>query len=147
MIAIGYCLTTRTHPGYKSYMHKRNPQDTNDTGRSRITTDEYTNGTQNNMVLVNPAMRPRISWMTRGDDYILQFFIEADIAASPNVIGYNTEYSRQYVARRCKTLSEGGLLDRVDEGKAMYRITAIGRKYIHDELSEDEIREIETAVD
>lgn len=107
----------------------------------------YTNGTQNNKVLVKPAMRPRISWMTRGDDYILQFFVEANIAASPNVIGYNIDYSRQYVARRCSTLTTGGLLERVDEEKAMYRITDLGRKYIRDDLSEDEIERIEASIE
>ncbi|MFB6199215.1 MAG: MarR family transcriptional regulator [Halobacteriaceae archaeon] len=85
--------------------------------------------------------------MTRGDDYILQFFVEADIAASPNVIGYNIDYSRQYVARRCSTLADGGLLNRVDEEKAMYRITDLGLNYIKDQLTDEEIERVESAVD
>lgn len=72
--------------------------------------------------------------MTRADDYILELLRDAGITANPSTIGYNIDYDRRYVSERCRILAENGLLERVDESKAMYRITEKGRKYLAGEL-------------
>lgn len=82
-------------------------------------------------------MRPRVSWMTRADDAILEFLSETGIAANPSTIAYNIEYNRSYVARRCKTLDDHSLMNRVDEPKAMYEITQLGRDYLNGEVEAD----------
>ena len=84
-------------------------------------------------------MRPRVSWMTRADDAILELLSEAGIAANPSTIAFNIDYDRRYVARRCRTLSEQGLVDRVHEGKAMYRIAELGEQYLTGDLSREEL--------
>ena len=82
-------------------------------------------------------MRPRVSWMTRADDAILELLSKADIAANPSTIAFNIDYDRRYVARRCLTLSEHDLLDRVHEGKAMYKITEFGNQYLQGQINAD----------
>ena len=84
-------------------------------------------------------MRPRVSWMTRADDYILELLREAGITANPSTIAFNIDYDRRYVSKRCLTLTEHGLLDRVDETKAMYRITDRGKAYLDGELGASEL--------
>lgn len=84
-------------------------------------------------------MRPRVSWMTRADDAILELLSEAGIATNPSTIAFNIDYDRRYVARRCRTLSEHGLVNRVHEGKAMYRITELGEHYLAGTLSKEEL--------
>lgn len=79
-------------------------------------------------------MRPRISWMTRADDAILELLQESGITANPSTIAYNIDYDRSYVSRRCRTLSEHGLVERVDEAKAMYRIAELGARYLEGEV-------------
>lgn len=73
------------------------------------------------------------------DDYILELLRHAGIAADPNTIGFNVDYDRRYVSERCWKLAEEGLLERMDEGKAMYRIAEKGRKYLAGELDADEL--------
>lgn len=84
-------------------------------------------------------MRPRVEWMTRADDYILEFFEEADIVATPHVVSANIDYSRQYVNRRIRKLSENGLLEKSGDG--LYRITERGRDYLAGDLEADVLEE------
>lgn len=72
--------------------------------------------------------------MTRADDAILELLHEAGIAANPATIAYNIDYDRSYVSRRCRTLSEHGLVKRVDEAKAMYRIEELGSRYLNGDV-------------
>lgn len=76
-------------------------------------------------------MRPRVSWMTRADDAILELLHEAGIAVNPSTIAFNIDYDPRYVSRRCRTLEEHGLVERVHESKAMYEITELGADYLH----------------
>lgn len=82
-------------------------------------------------------MRPRVEWMTRADDYILEFFEDTEIVATPHVVSANIDYSRQYVNRRIRTLSENGLLE--NTGNGLYRITDRGRAYLAGEVDADEL--------
>lgn len=84
-------------------------------------------------------MRPRISWMTRADDAILELLQESGIAANPSTIAYNIDYDRSYVSRRCRTLSEHGLIDRVDAEKAMYQIKELGTRYLDGDVEKSEL--------
>lgn len=84
-------------------------------------------------------MRPRVEWMTRADDFILELLQEAGISANPSTIAFNIDYDRRYVSQRCRELAENGLLKRVDEDKAMYRITELGERYLAGEVDITEI--------
>lgn len=77
--------------------------------------------------------------MTQGDDRILETLEYADIALSPAVVAYNTDYSRNYVNKRIRKLREVDLVDRPDEG--YYRITDRGRAYLKGELSAEDLEE------
>lgn len=72
--------------------------------------------------------------MTRADDYILELLDSAGIAANPATIAFNIDYDNSYIANRCQVLTNHGLLDRVSQGKAMYRITDRGRAYLAGEI-------------
>ncbi|POG53805.1 MarR family transcriptional regulator [Haloferax marisrubri] len=80
-------------------------------------------------------MRPRIDWMTRADDAILELLSEAGIAANPSTIAFNIDYNNRYISQRCRILSENGLVERVHDTKAMYRITELGERYLAGDLS------------
>lgn len=84
-------------------------------------------------------MRPRVDWMTRADDYILEFLEKTDIVATPHVVAANIDYSRQYVNRRMRRLAEHDLVEK--EGDGMYRITERGRAYLAGDLNEEDLRE------
>ena len=86
-------------------------------------------------------MRPRVSWMTRADDYILELLREAGIAANPSTIAFNIEYDRSYVSERCGILAEHGFLDREHDSKAMYRITDRGKAYLDGDLAASELED------
>ena len=77
-------------------------------------------------------MRPRVEWMTRADDYILEFLDETDIVATPQVIAVNIDYSRQYVNQRIRLLADQNLVQNTGDG--LYQITQRGREYLNGDL-------------
>jgi predicted transcriptional regulator len=87
-------------------------------------------------------MRPVVSWMTRSDDAILEFYDEKDISAPPLVVSFNLSgVSHPTVKRRVKELSDRGLLKRYEEPRGFYEITDKGRSYLRGELEADELEE------
>ena len=82
-------------------------------------------------------MRPRIDWMTRSDDRILEFLAEKEILASPSVIAVNIEYNPSYISRRCRKLAAGGLLERDDTSN--YQLTDLGERYLLGEVDPNEV--------
>lgn len=82
-------------------------------------------------------MRPRIDLMTQGDERIMEFLYEKDIVASPSVIAANIDYTGEYISRRCRTLTDAELLQRVDASN--YRLTALGESFITGEATAEEI--------
>ncbi|NIC01076.1 winged helix-turn-helix domain-containing protein [Halobacterium sp. R2-5] len=82
-------------------------------------------------------MRPRVEWMTRADDYILEFFEETEIVATPHVVAANIDYSRQYVNRRIRKLADHDLVENTDDG--LYRITDRGRGYLTGDIDPDDL--------
>jgi Mn-dependent DtxR family transcriptional regulator len=84
-------------------------------------------------------MVERVPWMAPVDYEIMLFFDEHAILVSPRVLAANIEYDRQYVSKRCRTLSEAGLLEVVDTG--LYRLTETGHTYLEGDL---DVSELET---
>lgn len=82
-------------------------------------------------------MRPRIDWMTRSDDRILEFLDDKGIVASASVIAVNIEYNPNYISRRCRRLAEVGLIQRIDSSN--YRLTDFGERYLAGEVDSDEL--------
>ena len=82
-------------------------------------------------------MRPRIDWMTRSDDRILEFLEDKEIVASASVIAVNIEYNSNYISRRCRRLAEAGLIQRIDSSN--YRLTDFGERYLTGEIDSDEL--------
>lgn len=92
--------------------------------RNDLRRDEWAN-----LLLTDPReVRQTAGWMVPMDDAILELFVRTNLVLSPNIIAYNTGYSREEVNRRLAELTERGLLDREKRGK--YRITDFGRQYL-----------------
>lgn len=83
-------------------------------------------------------MRPRIDWMTRSDDRILEFLAEKEILASASVIAVNIDYNPSYISRRCRKLAAAELVERVD--KSHYQLTDLGDRYLAGEVDSDELQ-------
>ena len=82
-------------------------------------------------------MRPRVSWMTQGDDRILETLESSGIVLSPAVLAYNTDYTRNYVNKRLRKLRNNDLVERVDSG--YYVITDRGRAYLAGDLDNEDL--------
>ena len=87
--------------------------------------------------LISPYMRPRVDWMTQGDERILEFLYEKEIIASPSVIAANIDYTNEYVSRRCRELTNGELLQRVDASN--YRLTELGKRFLEGNVDAEEL--------
>ncbi|WP_224332907.1 hypothetical protein [Haloprofundus halobius] len=81
-------------------------------------------------------MRERADWMVPVDDSILEYVRDAG-EVPPAVIGRNIDAHRNYVGERCRKLTECGLLSREEGG--YYSITALGKRYLDEELETGEI--------
>jgi predicted transcriptional regulator len=75
--------------------------------------------------------------MTQADERVLEFLYEKGIVASPSVIGANINYTGEYISRRCRKLTDAGLLQRADATN--YRITEKGGEYLSGQLSADDL--------
>lgn len=82
-------------------------------------------------------MRPRVEWMTQGDERILEFLRDKDIVASPSVIAVNIDYTNEYISRRCRVLEDAGLLQRVDASN--YRLTDLGVDFLDGDIDGEEL--------
>lgn len=81
--------------------------------------------------------RPRVPWMTQGDDRILETLASSGLTLSPRIISFNTEYSRNYVSKRLSKLCEAGLTVRIDEG--LYEIAELGALYLKGEVDPEDL--------
>ncbi|AFZ73409.1 MarR family transcriptional regulator [Natronobacterium gregoryi] len=86
-------------------------------------------------------MVERVPWMAPVDYEIMLFFDEHAIQVSPRVLAANIGYDRQYVSKRCRTLSEARLLNAVDTG--LYQLTETGVAYLEGELDADDLENAE----
>lgn len=87
-------------------------------------------------------MIPDVDGLVAADVAILMFYGEHRwrIAAPPATVEINTPVSQSHANRRCKQLSEAGLLELADD-RGYYRITDLGIRYLNGAVSADEIEE------
>jgi predicted transcriptional regulator len=78
--------------------------------------------------------------MTQADERVLEFLHEKDIVASPSVIAANIDYTQEYISRRCRKLTNAGLLQRADASN--YRVTELGEQFLNGDIGEDEIPDV-----
>ncbi|MCD2205073.1 PadR family transcriptional regulator [Halobacterium sp. KA-6] len=79
-------------------------------------------------------MRPRVPWMSKVDDIVLEWLDDHDIAATPKVIHTNLDTAISYsqVNRRLWKLETNNLIERDPDRNDYYAITDLGRTYLHD---------------
>ena len=85
------------------------------------------------------------------DIYILDEFMKADRVYSVKDMAVATDYQRIYISRRYSALRDAGLIEQPESDelpddvkpRGMGRITDKGKRYMNDELSDDEIEELE----
>lgn len=75
--------------------------------------------------------------MTQADERVLEFLHEKDIVASPSVVSANIDYTHEYISRRCRKLTDAGLLQRVDASN--YRVTDLGERFLAGDLDAEEL--------
>lgn len=78
--------------------------------------------------------------MTQADERVLEFLHEKDIVASPSVIAANIDYTQEYISRRCRKLTNAGLLQRVDASN--YRVTELGERFLNGDIGGNEIPDV-----
>lgn len=83
--------------------------------------------------------RPNVEWVNQTDDRILELLGETGLTLTPKIIAHETGYNRDWVKQRLPFLLHGGLISK--EGKGLYRITDLGRRYLTGEATSDEIPE------
>ena len=75
--------------------------------------------------------------MTQADERVLEFLHQKDIVASPTVIAANIDYTPEYISRRCRKLTDAGLLQRVDASN--YRVTGLGEQFLAGEIDAENL--------
>ena len=86
--------------------------------------------------------RPRVDWMTRADDTILEFLLNAgneDLIATPAVVEMNIEFGISTVRGRLRNLHEAGLVEYYDKSRGAYQISEKGKQYLEGELDASEL--------
>lgn len=77
--------------------------------------------------------RPRVDWMTRADDAILEFLLNEGnrpLIANPSTVEANIDYKISHVRRRLRALQDGGLVEYSDKDRGLYRISEQGQAYL-----------------
>lgn len=88
--------------------------------------------------------------MRESDRRILEFLYNGDrneIIANPAVIAANIDYADGTVRERMRPLRDADLIKYHDEDRAMYTISELGRKYMENNLEEEEIERLEESLD
>jgi predicted transcriptional regulator len=75
--------------------------------------------------------------MTQADERVLEFLHQKDIIASPTVIAANIDYTQEYISRRCRKLTDAGLLQRVDASN--YRVTGLGEQLLAGDIDAEDL--------
>lgn len=86
--------------------------------------------------------RPRVDWMTRADDAILEFLLNEGnqpIIANPSTVEANINYKISHVRRRLRALEENGLVDYYEEERGLYEISEKGCAYLAGEIEAEEL--------
>ena len=88
--------------------------------------------------------RPRVEWMTRADDTILEFLLNdgnESLNASPTFVEANVDYKISHIRNRMRKLYEAGLIEYYDEDRGLYRITDLGRDYLSGDLDASDLED------
>jgi len=83
------------------------------------------------------TMVERVSWMSPIDYFILDFYEDHDIEASPKVVAENIDYEQQYTGKRLRALTSRGLLKQGEND--LYRLTDRGRAFLAGDLDADDL--------
>jgi len=73
------------------------------------------------------------------DYFILEFYDEYDIQASPKVVAESIDYDRQYTGKRMKPLESEGLLKQGEND--LYQLTSRGREFLSGDLDSDDLED------
>ncbi|WP_324664164.1 phage repressor protein [Haloarcula sediminis] len=84
-------------------------------------------------------MHSRVDWLKPSDWTIISEIEDYGGWMKPATLCLNIPYTREHIARRCKVLSQNGLLERHEE-TAAYRVTEMGRDYLAGELDADDLQ-------
>lgn len=87
--------------------------------------------------------RPRVDWMTRADDAILEFLLNEGnrpLVANPSTVEANIDYKISHVRRRLRALQEEELVEYYDKNRGLYQISEQGRAYLAGELVADDLK-------
>jgi len=79
-------------------------------------------------------MRPRVPWMTKNDDAVLEWLDEVDMPSPPKQIHLTMEGAPSYttINRRLRKLDEVDMVEKHPDAEGYYQITEKGRRYLHD---------------
>lgn len=94
--------------------------------------------------VVRRMRRPRVDWMTRSDDAILEFLLNEPsrpVVATPAVIAANIQYTSSTVRKRIRELESNGLVTYFDEEKGLYELTELGRDYLAGRLEASDLED------
>lgn len=103
-------------------------------------------------------MRRRVAGMDQIDDALLEFYdhISPDddpVWMKPGNVYRNLVVEREIVdkghatvVRHIQKLADAGLLQTADDDSGFYAITDLGRRYLDDELTENERKQLETTL-
>lgn len=87
--------------------------------------------------------------MSGSDRYILEFLWNDgnELVATPRIISANIDYKHNTVRTRVGTLRRVGLLEYFDKDDGIYQLTDLGRRLLNDELTDEELEELESSYD
>lgn len=89
--------------------------------------------------------RPRVDWMTRADDAILEFLLNEGnepLNASPAFVEANIDYKISHIRTRLRKLLKADLVEYYDEDRGLYQITDRGRAYLEGELDAEDLEDV-----
>ena len=92
-----------------------------------------------------------LEWMMHADIYILDELMKTNRIYSVKDMAVATDYQRSYMSRRYGALREAGLIEQPEDEEVpadvnpigMARITDKGERYMNEELSDEELEELE----
>jgi predicted transcriptional regulator len=91
--------------------------------------------------------RPRVPFMSKSDDAILEFLLNDPndrIRVTPAVIAANIDYARSTINGRLPKLLSAGLIEYYDQDIGIYEITDLGERYLSGDLAAEEIEDLDT---
>ncbi len=86
-------------------------------------------------------MYNQVEWMVAADIAILRLLAAPKpLALSPGNIAHNTGFSRSHISRRCRTLTDHGLLSVEENGDPFFSVTELGQQVVDQEVTPEELK-------